>query len=344
MSAVGADSLAAKILKETQVTGLAASYGKGREKAHRLISGSIVKGSSIPVSEKTLFDLQSITKVVAVAALVLELEEAGKLKLSEKVQDLLPEFQGREKEVVSVEHLLLHSSGLSDLSLEGDFASAEALWQHMFQTELAFSPGSSVEYTDLGYRLLGRYLERKFTASLDELSRTYVWSKAGISQITYDVSKTNKNMLAGHGESWGRVDDQQDHLLGGCVGCDGVFASLEALEKLAIYLLTRFHAQSPALSRRATSDAELNSYMSALVFGEKIYGWESNPRDYSYTGIPDALEKAGGAGAFFCIVPATQEYFIYLTNQGRPDPFTEEAWNKLVSDLAPREVFHALKN
>ncbi len=83
------------------------------------------------------------------------------------------------------------------------------------------------------------------------------------------------------------------------------------------------------------------SFYESLGLGKKVYGWESHHTNQSYLGLRKtywSLEKAGGAGAFICLRPEKQDFFIYLTNHGRPNPFSMESWNSLVSTLKVREI------
>jgi hypothetical protein len=83
------------------------------------------------------------------------------------------------------------------------------------------------------------------------------------------------------------------------------------------------------------------SFYESLGSGKKVFGWEQHDMNQSYVGVRHTgftFEKAGGAGAFVCIRPEKKDFFIYLTNHGRPDPFTMESWNSLVTNLKVRQL------
>ncbi len=116
------------------------------------------------VTADSIFLVASVTKPVVAAALML-LVERGKLMISDRVADHLPEFGNRGKEAVRVHHLLTHTSGLPDMlpenyELRRRHAPLKEFVRRIFELELDFAPGTRVQYQSTGIALLGEIVER----------------------------------------------------------------------------------------------------------------------------------------------------------------------------------------
>src|SRR5262245_38739539 len=131
-------------------------------------------------AERTMYDLASLTKVVATTAAAMVLVDRGKLRLDDRVKRYLPEFSGGGKELVTIRDLLMHRSGLPagrDLSLR---AGSEVARKRVLATSLDAAPGSSVEYSDLGLDVLGFVIERITREPLDYFVRHAVYGPLGM--------------------------------------------------------------------------------------------------------------------------------------------------------------------
>lgn len=354
LSEANISNLVNTIFETTPAVGISIVAGSVSDIYYEQSFGVIHSSSDIKISSRTLFDIQSITKVVATTALLEKFILNQMISLNDPVIQYLPELTGYNKTDIKIIDLVLHQSGISDEDFVRDFSSASELWNEMFNTELRFSPGSSIEYTDVGYRLLGLCLERVGGNNLDQLCKRYVWSTLGMEQTTYNFSSNSsiipKTMIAGHGDSWGLVDDAQDRLLAQPLGCDGVFSSSKDLVIFCRNMLTKLSDSDYFNNLMAVSAGQTNgtwSFYESLGIGKKIFGWEQHHKNQSYLGkkhTPYSLEKAGGAGAFICIRPEKNDFLIYLTNHGKPEPFSMESWNNLVSNLKVREIAEGILN
>ena len=118
--------------------------------------GVRVAGSSEATTTDTIYDLESMTKVLATATAAMLLVDRGKLSLTAPVAKYLPHFAANGKGGVLVRDLLRYSSGLPIDNQKVDTDDIDAIWRFMEETPLEYPTGSMVEYSDLGYRLLGR--------------------------------------------------------------------------------------------------------------------------------------------------------------------------------------------
>src|SRR5262245_9201845 len=114
-----------------------------------------------PMTEDTIFDIASLTKVVACTPAVMLLIERGQLKLDAPVKTVIPEFSGGGKELVTVRELLTHTSGLrEDIETKTDWhGQAEAL-KRACAEQLQTQPGTAFKYSDINFLLLGEIVQR----------------------------------------------------------------------------------------------------------------------------------------------------------------------------------------
>ena len=228
------------------------------------------------MTEDTLFDLESNTKVLATAISYMILIENNAVHLSDPVAKYLPHFATNGKAHVTIRDMLRYSSGLPvDIALPGapdlnKVPSPDKLWRLMEETPLEYPTGSKVEYSDLTYRLLGHTLEAATGQNLQQFAKAHVWSKLGMNRTTYnplDNGFSVSEIAATGPGSWdlrtgtirGVVEDDFDWVMGGIVGCDGLFSTTM---DIAIFLqmilnggyYNGTHIISPSTVHTMTSD------------------------------------------------------------------------------------------
>src|SRR5215208_1004201 len=131
-------------------------------------------------AERTMYDLASLTKVVATTAAAMVLVDHGKLRLDERVTHYLPTFRGGAKDQITIRDLLMHRSGLPagrDISKR---AAPESARKAVLATSLVRAPGSDYEYSDLGLDVMGFVIERITHEPLDEFVRRAVYTPLGM--------------------------------------------------------------------------------------------------------------------------------------------------------------------
>lgn len=323
-------------------SGCSLIFGKPYEKIIELNLGTLGFQNKKIVNENTLFDLQSITKSICTGGLAIELGKKNLFDLKASVSKKLVEcgYPNSLDESIASYDLLTHTSGLSDIDLEGEFESPEVLWETMLSAKPKFPPGTGVEYTDLGFRVEGKLIEATQGKNLKTLSRELLWNKKGMDLITFNpVDKTN---IAETPDAKGVIDDEQVRFLGGMLGCDGAFSNAGGLFLFMSELIEKSQdTVSVLFNNKRYFDVEIKSFFDALAIGPKTIGWEINIPNFTYAGkfhTEVTFEKAGGAGTFIWFDNKSKYIFVFLTNYGKPKPFTEASWNKLVSDLSPNEI------
>jgi CubicO group peptidase (beta-lactamase class C family) len=192
-------------------------------------------------NDRTIWDLASLTKVVGMTSAMMQLVEQGKVDLDAPVQRYLPEWQGPNKDKVTVRDLITHRSGLPafktyyKLNLSPD--STLALFM---ATPLDTLPGVRMVYSDIGAILLGKIVERVSGQRLDQYLTAHVFRPLGMFDTQYRpdssllprIAPTERDPWRGrlvHGE----VHDENAYALGGISGHAGLFSTAHDLSRLA---------------------------------------------------------------------------------------------------------------
>lgn len=191
------------------------------------------QGQPVPVSEDTLYDCASLTKVVVTLPLILQLIDEGILTLSTKVSNILPPFGTAGKEELTVRQLLTHTSGLqADMNLHSQGWDREQMWDAVFSAPLVTKPDTEVIYSDLGYLTLGCMMEKVLGMSLEQAVKERVMGPLGMRHSTLTPSPEQAGRYAAteyedtiQDHLCGIVHDEKARALGGVCGHAGLFAT-----------------------------------------------------------------------------------------------------------------------
>lgn len=188
------------------------------------------------MGEDAVFDLASLTKVVATAPVVLRLEEEGLLKRSDALSRWFPGFGSEEKKRICIQNLLTHSSALGDGGLD-ECRTMEEVVKGAESAKLRGVVGGSFEYADVNFILLGEILRRVSGADLALLAKRFVFSPLGMDRTAFlPPPEWRARMVAtsdGRGGFWvGQVQDPVARRLGGVTGHAGVFSTGPNLARL----------------------------------------------------------------------------------------------------------------
>jgi serine-type D-Ala-D-Ala carboxypeptidase len=276
----------------------------------------------------TLFDLASLTKVVATTPMAMLLYQRGLLDLDAPVGAVVPEFVCAEKDPrrreVTFRMLLAHSSGWP--AYEKLFLRArtrDELLHNAFLTPLAADPGIRAEYSDIGFILLGVALERIADESLDRFCQRELFAPLGMthtafnppSDIRAQIPPTADDRTFRHRIAQGEVQDENASVLSGVAGHAGVFSTAADLAQFAHALIN-----PGALIRRETT-ALFTQRESAPAGTSRALGWDT-PSAPSQSGKyfgPASFGHLGYTGTSLWIDPDRQLSITLLTNRTWPD-------------------------
>jgi len=298
-----------------------------------------------PMTPETIFDLASLTKVIATAPAIAKLVEEGKLRINDPVKNYLPEFASRGKDQITLRMLLTHTSGLApDPPLSAAQVGADALWKEICDESLLAPPGMHFEYSDTGYIVLGKLVERVAGEPLDRYADRMFYAPLRMTHTRFrppadwipQIAPTEEIDLppgeqAGSGKGKvlrGEVHDPTARAIGGVAGHAGLFSTADDLARFCQMMLDDGkigNASGQPTGRRSFS-AEMVRRMilpenPPWVPSLRGYGWDidsaySSPRgelfpigSYGHTGF---------TGTSVWIDPESRTFVVLLTNAVHP--------------------------
>jgi CubicO group peptidase (beta-lactamase class C family) len=282
--------------------------------------------AEVPMTADTVFDLASLTKPVATATSVMILLEWGKLALTDRVSRHLPEFGQNGKDRITVEQLLLHTSGLIADNPVADYRDGrEKALERVYRLSPVREPGTRFVYSDVNFIVLGELVGRVTGEPLDAFARKHIFEPLGLRDTTFRPGKALAERAAPTEKREGRwmrgeVHDPRAYLLGGVAGHAGLFSTADDLAVYAQMILNggSYGGQrilSPATARLMTAPRPVPGGLRAL-------GWDVQTAFSSNRGsiFPvGSFGHTGFTGTSIWIDPGSQTAVIFLSNRVHPD-------------------------
>jgi uncharacterized protein YbbC (DUF1343 family)/CubicO group peptidase (beta-lactamase class C family) len=316
------DSVAA-----SEVPGAVLLVGQGDQILHRKVLGW---RATVPAPElmtaDTIFDIASLTKVVATTPSVLRLWEMGKIDLNQPLGHYLKEFNTPAYQDVTVARLLTHSAGMPDLpsreAMTRGFPKAAEL---QAKVGLSVPPGGTFLYSDTGFILLGELVRRVSGQPLDRFAQRQFYTPLGMRDTAFAPPASWRKRIAptevvnAHGPLRGVVHDGNARLLHGVAGHAGVFSTAADLSRFCRMLLNGGQLGG----RRYLKEATVRAMFSPHVIGESTrgLGWDiASPYSRTLGAYFPAgsVGHTGYTGTAIWMDPASQVYMILLTNRVHP--------------------------
>jgi uncharacterized protein YbbC (DUF1343 family)/CubicO group peptidase (beta-lactamase class C family) len=305
---------------------------QGRVAFRKAYGARAEEPDKVAMKADTLFDLASLTKPIATATSVMILIEQGKLRLSDAVAAHLPAFAQNGKERVTVEHLLLHTSGLTaDNPLAHYAGGREKAMERIFALPLEADPGSKLIYSDVGYIVLGELVEKLGGEPLDAFARAHIFQPLGLFDTTFKPSEPlSRRAAPTEARSGvftpGQVHDPRAFLLGGVAGHAGLFSTADDIAIFAQMIMNGGSYQGV----RVLSDAAVARMIEPRPVpsddparpARRALGWDVQSGVASSRGD---LFPAGGVGhtgftgTSLWIDPSSRTAVIVLTSRLHPD-------------------------
>ena len=310
--------------------------------------------ADVPVPDSTLWDIASITKVVATAGAAMRLADGGRLSLDAPVAGYLPRFRGGRKEQVTVRMLLEHTSGLPPyVPLYRLSRTRTGAINRLYREPLQRAPGDTAVYSDLNAILLGLVVEKVAGRSLADVAAEEVFRPLAMDRTMFKPGGKLVRWIAPSGVHRGRpvrgrVNDENAVRLGGVAGHAGVFSTGTDLARFAQAWLGRGTARtgfwvSADIVRRFLTPGERS--------GTRVLGWDTRdplatpdaPSVFGSLVSASAYGHTGWTGTEVWIDPARDLFLVFLTNRSF-DPRTDQSIEKLklvranVSDAVARLV------
>ena len=314
------------------------------------------------VTSDTLFNIESITKVMVTLPLTFKLVEEGLITLDNRVTDYISEFGTSEsKKKVTVRDLLNFTGGIPLADPEGCLEAAKAgdfdeAWAAHYTQDSEYEPGTKVLYSDVSCRILGKILEIILEKNLGDAAYEYIFKPLGMKHTMFNPPDKMQCAATGFSDTGralrGDICQDLEHFLGEVLGSDGLFSNAEDMNIFSQMLLDRgsykgkriFSESSVSKMTEGITNFEIfepaESGLHYIVSGPKTYFWEYAMSPFSFFGdlvSESAIGKMGGAGTFLLIDPEYDLSVIYLTNYGQPENTLEgeASWKKYLSEINP---------
>ncbi|MCI0546375.1 MAG: DUF1343 domain-containing protein [Candidatus Rokubacteria bacterium] len=283
--------------------------------------------SSEPLTLDTIYDVASLTKVVATAPAVLALVEQRKIDLHAPLARYLPALARGPYRQVTVRQVLTHAAGFPDLPPKGalDRGLANAL-RVIAQTPAQFAPGTGFRYSDTGYILLGALVRRASGQSLDEFTRRRFYEPLRMADTRFEPPETWQPRIApteygpDGGILRGVVHDGNARSLDGVAGHAGLFSTGDDLARFCRMLLGGGTLGGRRLLKRSTVQTMFTPYRVGEV--SRALGWDiASPfsRNLGAFFPVGSAGHTGFTGTSIWMDPPTRTYVILLTNRVHPD-------------------------
>ncbi len=308
--------------------------------------------NSKKIDEKSIFDLASLTKVIATTSAAMLLYDQGKLDLKEKVSTYLPQFGNNGKEKVTIENLLLHNSGLPPWRpFYKTYSDSADVINAIMKIKLDYKPGTDYQYSDLGMIVLQKVIESITKTGLDNFLEQNLFSKLGMKntffnpspKVWYHCVPTEKDDYWRNRLLKGKVHDETAYLLNGISGHAGLFSTSEDLAKLMYVYLNngRYLDQQifdPAtIQLFTTRNSGLNS---------RALGWDTKTDEKSSAGkffsTDFSFGHTGFTGTSIWVDKKEGLFVILLTNRVYPT-----RTNRKIIEFRPKlhnAVYEAVTN
>ncbi|PSR37891.1 MAG: serine hydrolase [Sulfobacillus thermosulfidooxidans] len=322
---MGDFSAAERVVRQAVETGMipgaVASAGRGAKVLWREAMGSAqVYGESRPMHKDTVFDLASLTKVVATLPAVLVLVQSGDLSLEAPLSRYFEAFREGDKAQVRIGQLLTHTAGL--VPHQPFYAHAKGrqdMIDRVLKEPLAYPPGQQVVYSDLGFIILGALVEKITGTFLATFVEEQVFKPLGMHSTRYcpdsDADIAATEVINGQPKV-GIVHDENAEAMDKVAGHAGVFAPAKDLAKYLSLWTADPDEKTPVLGRAVRQRAVL--LHTEMAHGRRGWGWVLPGDPQSVTGDLWPQSTAGHTGftGTSCIFdPISRHWAILLTNR-----------------------------
>lgn len=282
---------------------------------------------SAKVEINTIFDLASVTKVVATTTAAMLCYDKKLFSLDEKVTKYIPEFGVNRKEHITIKNLLLHNSGLPAWKkFYGRNLNSDDVINEIFSSELEYQTEQKTLYSDLGIITLGKVIEKVTGKNLDTFCYEEIFFPLGMKSTFFNPREYLKKLCAPTetDDYWrmktlqGEVHDETAAMLNGVAGHAGLFSTANDLSKIMAMLLNYGKLENEQFIKRSTIElfTRRNSDEST-----RALGWDTKSDSGSSSGnyfTKNSFGHTGFTGTSIWADPIRNLFVVFLTNRVYP--------------------------
>ena len=340
------DSVITDEISKSRLPGAVVFVGrKGKLVWQKTYGSRVVDPSREAMTAGTVFDVASLTKVVATATSIMILVERGKVRLNDPVSRYIPELKGDGRERVTVEQLLTHVSGYApDFDLRERWTGHDEAIKHLIIEPLRNPPGTRFTYSDIGFIALGEVVARVSGMPLDQFARKNIFEPLKMrdtgfrpgANLQSRVAPTEKRRgqlsylgdsaanIGAEGEVWlrGQVHDPTSYRMNGVAGHAGLFSTASDLAIYCQMILNGGEYGSARILSPLTVAEMTRPRIVTSTGGTRGLGWDMNTSFSSNRGelFPlGSFGHTGFTGTSIWIDPASEMFVVFLSNRVHPD-------------------------
>jgi len=317
--------LAKKEIQAGRIPGAVILIGnRGKVVFRREFGLRALKPKKVPMTTDTIFDIASLTKVIATSTAVAQLVETGKLNLEDPVAKYWPEFKVNGKEAITVRDLLTHYSGLRpSLDSKPNGSGYDTILRMAEEEKPILPSGTSFIYSDINFIILGELVSRISGETLDVYCANHIFKPLEMKDTGFKPSPLLRPRIAPtqyqHGTTgiilWGEVHDPVAYSMGGVAGHAGLFSTADDLAIFAQMVLEGGSRKgvrilSPLMIRKMTTPQSPPDKLPLRGLGWNIDSSLASEASYGHKGF---------TGTGIWIDPVSNTYVIILTNRVHPN-------------------------
>src|SRR5688500_1237203 len=332
------DRVVEEAIAQKKLPGAVVIIGKGDQVLFRKAYGNRALVPAVePMTLDTIFDLASLTKVVATTTAVMQQVEEGKIRLDDRVADYIPDFGKYGKERITIRHLLTHMSGLRpDLDLSDEFEGRDTAIRYSLEEIPSGPPARTFIYSDINFFLLADIVARTSGMPFERYVRERIFEPLGMKDTMFLPPASMEARIAPTEPcerlAWpcganapmlrGVVHDPTARRMDGVAGHAGLFGTADDLARFARMLLNKgtlngARILSPLSVERMTSPATPPGEANVRGLGWDIASsFSGNKGDLIPLG---SFGHTGFTGTSIWIDPASKLFVILLSNRVHPD-------------------------
>ena len=281
-----------------------------------------------PMTEDTIFDIASLTKVVATTTAIMQLVDQKAVRLDAPVAKYLPEFGKNGKRGITIRQLLTHTSGLrADVNPRFSWWGYEGAIEAIAEDRPIRPPGTSFQYSDANFIALGEVVHRVSGLPLDVYCKQKIFNPLGMRHTSFRPPSSWQPQIApadiqGDRLRWGEVHDPTAHRMGGVAGNAGVFSTVDDLAVFAQMLLDGGVSRGKRLlSARAVAALNKPNHIPGNAT-QRGLGWDIRSRyskEHNASFPKGSFGHTGYTGTSMWIDPKSETFLIILTNRLHPN-------------------------
>ncbi len=305
----------------------------------------VVEPAPEAMTTDTIFDVASLTKIVATATSIMILVERGKVRLTDPLSNYIPEIKGEGRERITIELLLTHRAGYApDFDLKERWTGYDEAIKRLLAEPLRNPPGARFVYSDINYIALGEVVHRVSGQTLDEFARRNIFVPLGMRNTGFRPDLKLRGRIAPterrrgqlsylgdkpqgtepDSDKWlrGEVHDPTSYRMGGVAGHAGLFSTADDLAIYCQMILKGGEYRGVRILAPLTVAEMTRPRIVSEAGWTRGLGWDINSSFSTNRGdlFPlGSFGHTGFTGTSLWIDPATQMFVVFLSNRVHPD-------------------------